>query len=232
MHGFLYVLPGYDETIGKLSEPFADFLNIRLVYVPPDVGPPGERFELRYKGPDGAVYKNTRALPRYFIPTSFRVNATMEMAIPRLKEIRDFSSEAIIDHVPEAFGEQAPQLRPVNEDDRRPSAPGRVEVLAYRNNSTFLRVTTTGWSLLASSDTHWPGWRAYVDGERVPPLTVNGAFLGTFVRAGTHLLEFRYRPAAFDTGLRISAIAAFLIAVTAALRLKIGQWSTKRPPPR
>jgi len=218
MHGFLHVLPDYDETIGNLSEPFADFLNIGSVYAPPDAGPPGERFVLRYRGRDGSVYDNTGAMPRYFIPTSFRVNAAVEMAIPRLKEIRDFRQEAIIDHVPDVIGEQAPQLRPRNEDDRRPSAPGRVDVIAYRNNSTLLRATTTGWSLLASSDAYWPGWRAYVDGERVPTPTVNGAFLGAFVPPGTHRVEFRYRPAAFDTGTRVSAGALLLIAAVLLLR--------------
>ncbi|SRR6266513_1458612 len=81
-----------------------------------------------------------------------------------------------------------------------------------------LQLVTPGWSLLVSSDVKWQGWRAYVDKTRQPPVTVNGAFLGAFVPPGTHVVEFRYRPAAFDTGLRVSAAALLLIAIGAFVR--------------
>ncbi|HEV8435345.1 MAG TPA: hypothetical protein VGR95_18195, partial [Thermoanaerobaculia bacterium] len=51
-----------------------------------------------------------------------------------------------------------------------------------------------------------------------PTPTVNGAFLGVFVPPGTHQVEFRYRPAAFDTGTRVSAGALLLIAAVLLLR--------------
>lgn len=218
MHGFLHVIPSYDELFDTVSEPFFDFLNIRYVYVPPDVAFADARFVLRYAGRDGAVYENTRVIPRYFLPRRYRVNTAISHAIPTLKSITDFRADAVVDHVPSKVLAAAPQLMPKDIYEWWPAAPGRVRVLSYRNNSTTLEVETTGWSLVASSDTHWPGWRAYVRGERQPPVTVNGAFLGCFVPPGRSVVEFRYRPAAFDLGLRISAFAILALALAGVAR--------------
>ncbi|HEY3053762.1 MAG TPA: YfhO family protein [Thermoanaerobaculia bacterium] len=215
MRGFLHVVPSYDDIVPTIEEPFADFLNIRYVYAPPKSSLPAERFTLRYSGSDGEVYENIRSMPRYFVPTRYRVNTAIYHAIPTLKEIRDFTNDVVIDHVPSRIAEQAPQLAAHSVDEWRPSAAGRVTVLSYRNNSTLLEVENAGWSVLASSDTHWPGWRSYVNGVRQPPITINGAFLGCFVPPGRHRVEFRYRPAEFDVGLRVTI--ATIIALIGGL---------------
>ncbi|HEV8658977.1 MAG TPA: hypothetical protein VGS96_10120 [Thermoanaerobaculia bacterium] len=204
MRGFLHALPSYDDILSSVDEPFADFLNIRYVYAPPRNDLPAFRFALRYSGPDGQVYENARSMPRYFLPKRYRVNTAIYHAIPTLKEIRNFADEIVIDHVPSRVVDQAPQLVAHSIDEWKPSAPGRVTLLSYHNNSTLLEVQNTGWSVLASSDTHWPGWRSYVNGVRQPPITINGAFLGCFVPGGRHRVEFRYRPREFDWGLRVT----------------------------
>jgi hypothetical protein len=215
MRGFLHALPSYDDIFPIVDEPFADFLNIRSIYAPPRTALPPGRFALRYSGLDGDVYENSRAMPRYFLAKRYRVNTAIYHVIPTLKEIRDFADDVVIDHVPSKIANRAPQLVAHRVDESKPSAPGRVKLLSYRNNSTVLEVDNTGWSVLASSDTHWPGWRAYIDGARQPPITVNGAFLGCFLSPGKHRVEFRYRPGEFDLGLRVSL--ATMIAVIGGL---------------
>jgi membrane protein YfhO len=218
VHGFLHVFPSYDELFDNVSEPYFDFLNIRYIYVPPSMNFSDSRFALRYSGPDGKVFENLRAIPRYFLPARYRVNTAISHAIPTLKSITDFRNDAVVDHVPAKVSDVAPQLSSKSIEEWMPSAPGTVRVQSYRNNSTTLAVETSGWSLLASSDTHWPGWRAYVNGERQPPVTVNGAFIGCFVPPGRNTVELRYRPAEFERGLRIGVLALLALAVTAAAR--------------
>ena len=160
VHGFLHVVPSYDEMFATVSEPFFDFLNIRYVYVPPGMSLHDGRFVTRYAGIDGSVYENQRVVARYFLASRYKVNTAISHAIASMKDISDFHAEAVVDHVPSKIANVAPQLIAHRVDEWRPSAPGSVRVRSYRNNVTTLEVETSGWSLLATSDTNWPGWRA------------------------------------------------------------------------
>jgi hypothetical protein len=88
-------------------------------------------------------------------------------------------------------------------------AGGAVRLLSYTGSRTCLDVASRGWNLLVTSDASWPGWRITWNGARLPPVLVNGAFLGAFLPPGKGVLELRYRPREFDFGL---ALAAGLVA--------------------
>src|SRR5258706_552252 len=77
-----------------------------------------------------------------------------------------------------------------------------------------VRVTSRGWNLLVASEPWSSAWRVYWNGQRLPPVRVNGAFVGTFVPPGTATIELRYRPAALDDGLRLALAGIVLLAVT------------------
>ena len=58
-----------------------------------------------------------------------------------------------------------------------------------------------------------PGWKVYVDGERVKnTATVNYAFMGIPVQKGEHVVELRYRPVGFYPGLALFGIGIIGIA--------------------
>ena len=59
-----------------------------------------------------------------------------------------------------------------------------------------------------------------LDGERIPALTYNHAFLGYRVPAGKHRLTLRYRPAGFTTGALLSLVTLAGLAA-AGVRLRI-----------
>ena len=61
-----------------------------------------------------------------------------------------------------------------------------------------------GWLVLG--DSHFPGWRAFVDGEERPITRANVAFRAVAVRPGDRQVEFRYEPLSFRAG-RVLAIA-------------------------
>src|SRR5262249_35029210 len=64
LKGYLHIDPdSYDLLIQDYSQPFFDHLNIRYIYVPPNQPLTDPRFVERYRGPDGIILENTRALP-------------------------------------------------------------------------------------------------------------------------------------------------------------------------
>ena len=69
--------------------------------------------------------------------------------------------------------------------------------------------------LLVVSETFYPGWKAYVDGQPQPIYEVFGALRGVVLESGKHRVEMRYRPTVVWMGaaLSFSAIALGLVLI-------------------
>lgn len=213
LEGYLDIDPAnYDLLIRDVSQPFFDYLNIRYVYVPPGQSLTGAKFVEIYSGPDGKIFENTRALPRYFMVERVAVEPSFGNTVWRSREIRNFWTHALVDHIPEEVPLRQPELV-LN--------GGYVRVRQYSHDTTVLDVSSNGWNLLVSSDVHWPGWRAYWNGDRIPVVTVNGAFAGCFVPPGDGRLTLRYRPGEFTRALATGAATLILLVIIAVLRLKL-----------
>ncbi|HEX2047759.1 MAG TPA: YfhO family protein [Acidimicrobiales bacterium] len=71
-------------------------------------------------------------------------------------------------------------------------------------------------SLVVVAESWFPGWRATVDGDDVPVLQADGAFLGVPVPEGSHEVELRYhRPRAAALGRWVTALT--LVAILALM---------------
>lgn len=218
MKGYLNVDPAsYDLLIRDRSQPFFDFLNIKYLYVPPDQTVTDPRFVEIYRGPDGSILQNSHVLPRYFLVQRFGIEPSFDQTVWRSKQIRDFRTEALVDHVPEKILRAAPMLG-------QPDATlggGNVRLVRYEADGAVLDIVSNGWNLLVSSDVHWPGWRVYWNGVRQPPVVVNGAFVGCFVPPGRGQLVLRYAPDVFAKGLRVSGSSFVLfLAIVAILAFR------------
>ena len=91
---------------------------------------------------------------------------------------------------------------------------GSARWLERRPDRLRLETTSSGAGLLVLADAFDPGWRATVDGARVPVLRTNVAFRGIAVPEGRHAVELVYRPRAVVWGAAVSIAAA---VATAAL---------------
>src|SRR5262249_42567112 len=61
--------------------------------------------------------------------------------------------------------------------------------------------------ILVVTDLHYPGWVAEEEGRRLPLLRADGYFRAVALPAGTHRIEFRYRPLAFYAGAAVSVLS-------------------------
>jgi uncharacterized membrane protein YfhO len=57
---------------------------------------------------------------------------------------------------------------------------------------------------LVLSDTYYPGWQVFVDGEEAKIYQADYLFRAVPLKQGEHVVEFRYSPSSFRTGLAIS----------------------------
>lgn len=111
-------------------------------------------------------------------------------------ELPDFDqeTEALIDHgsMPLLKAHYAP-VRPGAD---KPA--DKVRIVSYRRNSVTLEVESEDHGVLVLHDIYYPGWEARVDGERRPVLRANLLFRGVEIPAGTHRVEFDFRPLSFE----------------------------------
>ncbi len=92
-------------------------------------------------------------------------------------------------------------------------ADAQIEWKEYRATQVRLRVVNpalqTAWLLL--SDTYYPGWRAWVDGEPVPLLQANLALRAIPVLPGEHEVRMAFLPMSFLIGALGSVIAGLMV---------------------
>jgi hypothetical protein len=95
-----------------------------------------------------------------------------------------------------------------------PSAPKIALVPSNDPNQVRATADFPQDGFLVLADVNYPGWSAFLDGERVPLLQADYAFRAVRVPAGKHSVEFRYEPISFWGGLILSAaVLMVLIAV-------------------
>jgi hypothetical protein len=155
--------------------------------------------------PGGAVYENPRVLPRFFLVNRIERVADMEEGLAILRSARFRPGDF-------AVVEGAPRF----EDQSAPEDHAPVRVVLYTPRRVVIETEALHPAFLLTSETYYPGWRAYVDGEEQRLFLTDVAFRGLPVPAGRHRIEMRFGPSALWRGLGISALAGLgLIGVVA-----------------
>ncbi len=91
-----------------------------------------------------------------------------------------------------------------------PSVPCIIE--QDTPEKVVLHVEAPSPGIVVLADTFAPGWKALMDGARVPMLKANGLFRGIAAPPGPHTIEFTYQPLPFWAGFVISLAAlGFLV---------------------
>lgn len=197
-----------DSVVPRLSDathPALRFLGVRFVFAEPDARP-SEGWTTAYRGPDAAVFENTRALPRAFVPRRVERSGDESAAVRRALSIRD-PEDAVVELVAGGCEEGA-----------SPNGPAEVRSLAVGRGRIEARVAGSLPFLLATSQPAIPGWRLTVDGVQQPGSIVNGAFLGARLAAGVHVVRFEYRPATVPAGLALGGLGLLLVVALAGGR--------------
>jgi uncharacterized membrane protein YfhO len=63
------------------------------------------------------------------------------------------------------------------------------------------------------------GWKAFIDGKEVPIIKTNYVLRGLAVPAGAHKIEFRFEPASYIMGTRITSISQIILVVVFIIAL-------------
>ena len=83
-----------------------------------------------------------------------------------------------------------------------------ANVVSRRSNAVVVETESDANSILVLAESYYPGWTAYIDGERADLMRANYVFRAVIVPAGKHEVAFRFRPLSFVLGMVFSCVGA------------------------
>ncbi|HEV2108231.1 MAG TPA: YfhO family protein [Thermomicrobiales bacterium] len=197
-----YLLPS------GVRSPLLDLLNVRYVLIdaslPPNrddiVALTADRREV-FRTEHVVVYESIAALPHAWIVHDARAIARGEALPLLIAGAVDPRRTALIEGTPP---ELSAPVDPSNE---------HAEVTSYEPDRVRITARAMAPGFLVVSEVYEPGWRAYVDGERVEVLPTDHVLRGVPIPAGEHIVELRYEPLSLRFGLPISAVTMLAMLV-------------------
>jgi hypothetical protein len=188
----------YYEVAAPQS-PVLNLLNIRFVLTRDAPLPPGGDFFLREDLAEGThVYQNRNVLPRFFLVGQVQSARDLRDALTIMRSAGfDPARTAVI---------EAPV--PAQLD---PRATGSVRTIRYTHRQVDLDVESLRNGFLVTSETYFPGWRAWVDGQPANLVLTNAAFRGLPVPAGRHHVRMEFAPRILWAGMAISVMTITLL---------------------
>ena len=132
--------------------------------------------------PNFYIYQNGLARPHAYLTTNYQ----LAKDIPDLiNKTSDIASSAVVLEKPTNI---------VSEDQNA----GNAEVVKNEDLEVAVKVNASTKAILILTDSYYPGWEAYVDGERVEILPANLNQRAVIVPEGRHEVNFYYRPFSLD----------------------------------
>ncbi|WP_224365531.1 YfhO family protein [Hyalangium versicolor] len=163
--------------------------------------PPYADLELLQTLEDGTTLSRSKtALPRAFLVQKAQVTPDADALKAVLDPAQPFRHTAYI-----ATGEALD----------RPACGGSARIVDSGARRLELEVNACDESYLVVSDTHYPGWRATLDGAATDIHRADFALRAVRVPTGPHRVRFEYAPLSFRVGLTVSLLA--LAGLVAAL---------------
>ena len=152
---------------------------------------------------DAYMYKNNNLMPRAYLIGKL-VKASNQNSALKILFSNDFNpeSEAIVFDVPKDF---------ISSEIIK----GEVKILEYKRNRVVMKVNTENTGFLVFSDSYYPGWVAEIDGVEVEIFRTNLTQRGVLIPAGSHKVEFKFRPVLVYYGFWMSVFSfgIFLVLI-------------------
>jgi uncharacterized membrane protein YfhO len=88
-----------------------------------------------------------------------------------------------------------------------------AEVTSYAPERIVVHADASAPGWLVLGEWTYPGWQAWVDGRRVKIHRAHYALRAVPLAAGSHVIEFRYRPLTVYAGAATSVVTVFAVGI-------------------
>jgi len=168
--------------------------------------------------PEGSlrIYKNLNVLPRAFLVEKYKV-VNSETEYMEILGSKDFDPRKLV------LLDKDPliEAKEISFDGNK--FKDKVIITNYQPNRVKLCVSLNKPKMLFMSETYYPGWKVYIDGNEGTIYRANYAFRGVPLEPGEHNVVFIYRPLSVIWGAATTLlgiiIAGILLFAKPATRL-------------
>ncbi len=157
------------------------------------------RYRLVHSG-DVKIYENLDALPRAFVVHQARAIQDDEQAMAALQTPSFAPNVEVI----LSSEEPVPAWQSGDGEDE-------VSILVYDPERVVVEANLETPGYLVLTDTHYPGWRALVDGRAAEILRADYYFRAIYLPEGEHVVQFIFDPASFKIGLVVSLVCGLCV---------------------
>ncbi len=114
----------------------------------------------------------------------------------------------------------------------QPPDGGQAQITSFAPEQVVLRTESPIAAILSTSLIDYPGWQAAIDGQPAPILRADTALMAVVVSAGSHTVQFAYRPQSYTIGALISVLTLIVmggIGLAVSLRRSNSKPADQRP---
>jgi len=160
------------------------------------------------------IYENPSAMPRAFISHNVTSSSNDTEILDMLKNPGFSWAYSVI-----LSGQNISLQNPVSHD-----LNDYVDIELYKPAEVQINTSSEQPGYLVLTDAYYPGWNAYVNGNKVDIYRANYAFRAIKLNPGQNIVEFKYEPMSVSIG----AIISFLSFLTLSLILLISKYRYKK----
>jgi hypothetical protein len=149
------------------------------------------------------IYENLQVLPRaYIVKKAQLIQGKDQELNALLKHSHPYRQTVILGKKP-ASVKHPIGAGPVRQD--------HIRIESYQDTAVDLRVFSETGGFLVLADFFYPGWTATIDGRPTEIYRGNYVQRTVLIPAGSHTIQFRYRPWSVIAGFWISAISIIVV---------------------
>jgi len=166
------------------------------------------------------VYENQGCLPRAFFAEKL-VPAESEERVLKGMNHSSFDPAKMVYVSKRELEKLSDKFISEPENEAGAVFSGSIAFTDYQPNSLTIKTQSNKARVLVLSDTYYPGWRAYVNGQEKPVLRVDYTLRGLLLEKGNSTIVFTFKPQAFFWGAGVSVVTlTVLLAALFLLRPK------------
>ena len=203
------------------NQDIIDLLNVRYVYSKKQLSASGLTLIRKTTIKDGDwkgvwyLYKNNEMLPRaYIIPNAIVADSNRSLSMLRKKEI-DIRKTIILD--------KKPKSSLVNKTGKY-----TIKINKYEPNKISISTNISAPGYLVLSETWYPGWKVFVNGQQKELLKVDTIFRSVYLDSKENNVTFIYDPDSYEKG-RIISILVLIFVLGYCIRYFLSRKKTLSP---
>lgn len=196
------------ENREKYSKKILDLLGVKyFIYQSGDIGNPfkfpiweyhGVGYQEIFNDNKFIIYQNPDAFPKVATYASYRI-------IPERDKLLYQMLTSNTDMTKTLYLEKKPNISNIN------LGLGEVRIIKYSPNEIIINSKSNKPTLLFLNDIYYPGWQAYINGQKTEVLRANYVFRGLAIPKGENTIRFVYYPNSYKIGKTSTIITAFLV---------------------